>query len=120
MKKKEKDLGYHFRDLIKLPDILTLANAFCGFFIGIPISISGVLFPLLYFLDLECNFYTPVYLILGATMISHLIIRRFKVRGIEKVATFIRGYILKTIKRRTKNGGHAYRREKVVSKSGCF
>ena len=181
MMKKEKDPGYHFRNIIKLPDILTLANAFCGFlamvfilyrsftvamillplafifdlfdgyvarrikrkgefgmhldsmsdlvsfgiapvifgvmilplspltifalaffllagilrlarfdimkdknlFIGIPISISGVLFPLLYFLELDYLFYTPVYLILGATMISHLIIRRFKVRGIE-------------------------------------
>lgn len=181
MMRKEKDPGYHFRDLIKLPDILTLANAFCGFlaivfilyrsftiamillplafifdlfdgyvarrikregefgmhldsmsdlvsfgiapvifgvmilplssltifslaffllagilrlarfdimkdknlFIGIPISISGVLFPLLYFLDLDYLFYTPVYLILGATMISHLIIRRIKVGGIE-------------------------------------
>ena len=181
MMKKEKEPGYHFRDIIKLPDILTLANAFCGFlaivfilyrsftiamlllplaftfdlfdgymarrikrkgefgmyldsmsdlvsfgiapvifgvmilplslltifslaffllagilrlarfdimksknlFIGIPISISGVLFPLLYFLDLDYLFYTPMYLILGATMISHLIIRRIKVRGIE-------------------------------------
>jgi hypothetical protein len=54
MMKKEKEPGYHFREL---PDILTLANAYL--------------------------FYTPMYLILGATMISHLIIRRIKVRGIE-------------------------------------
>jgi hypothetical protein len=57
MMKKEKEPGYHFRDLIKLPDILTLANAYL--------------------------FYTPMYLINGATMISHLIIRRIKVREIE-------------------------------------
>ncbi|HDN68700.1 MAG: CDP-diacylglycerol--serine O-phosphatidyltransferase [Candidatus Methanophagaceae archaeon] len=180
-RKKRKEADYHFRDLIKLPDILTLANAFCGFlamvfvlyrsftiamillpaafffdlfdgyvarrikrqgefgmhldsmsdlvsfgvapvlfgvvvlplslltifslaffllagilrlarfeimrsrslFLGLPISISGVLFPLLYFLNLNSNFYTLVYLILGATMISHLVVRRFKVRGVE-------------------------------------
>ncbi len=30
MMRKEKAPGYHFRDLIKLPDILTLINGFCS------------------------------------------------------------------------------------------
>ncbi len=178
---KEEEEGYHFRDIIKLPDIFTLANAFSGFlavvfimyrnftvamillplafifdlfdgyvarkiqregefgmhldsmadlvsfgvapavfgamilplnlvrvfalafflltgllrlarfdimksksfFIGLPISISGVLFPALYFLQVDYYVYTTVYLILGAAMVSHVIVRRFKVRGIE-------------------------------------
>jgi CDP-diacylglycerol--serine O-phosphatidyltransferase len=54
-----------------------------SYFIGLPISISSVIFPALYFLQLDYYFYTPVYLILGMAMISHVIIRRVKVRGVE-------------------------------------
>jgi len=177
----KNDPGYHFRDIIKLPDILTLANVLCGFlaifftiyrlyavamillplafvfdlldgyvarkikrtgefgmhldslsdivsfgvapvilgvmllpfglltifaltffllagvlrlarygimknkklFLGVPISINGVLFPIIYFLDLESLLYIPLYILLGAIMISHLVIKRVKVKGIE-------------------------------------
>ena len=54
-----------------------------SFFIGLPISISSVVFPALYFLRVDYSYYTPVFVILGVAMVSHVIIRRFKVGGVE-------------------------------------